>query len=79
MPMMITGLGYDGRPTGNRFSTKAPPGKVRAVVHNQDTGHRFYEDYLGLDQVREFSDCVLVTVYDDRGRTLSRRGERWDE
>ena len=80
---LINAWGAEGHPTGKQFTKEALPGKVRAVIFNQDTCERFFEDYDSLpaakDGIRRFSKDVVVDINDDRGETLFQTGESWNE
>ncbi|MBI2612889.1 hypothetical protein HYW59_03735 [Candidatus Kaiserbacteria bacterium] len=77
--MEIQRLAHDGVPTGEWFTKTAPKGKVRAVILNQITCERFFEDYSSLNAAksgtRRFSEEVVIRIYNDRGKHLFQAGE----
>lgn len=75
----------DGHPTGERFTTEAPAGKIRIVVFNQMTADRFFKDYGNIGKAKKdaksrwWDKDIIVRIFDDHGKCLFESGEGWND
>ena len=83
MTTLLNEWGHDGHSTGKQFTKEAPAGQVRAVIFNQDTCERFFEDYDSLEAakkgIKRFSKDVVIDVNNEGGETIFQTGEAWNE